>query len=69
MKRDDNINLYKTYEEIELFQEDGYNIILPKWTFFKANFDGDRWNILFNGIKYWQYNYSIEDKIQEVTNK
>jgi hypothetical protein len=50
-------------EEIELFHKDGFNLIVPENSIIEGRFNGDVWELEYNGIEYWQYNYSIEDSI------
>ena len=57
---------YRVTEETELFHKDGFNLDIPKNTIIEGKFNGDVWEIRFNGIDYWQYNYSIEDEIEEI---
>ena len=57
---------YKIIEEFDLLHEDGYNLTVPENTIIKGYYNGDVWKIEFNGVRYFQYNYSIEDKIEEI---
>lgn len=61
---------YIVLEEIDLFWESDENsgITIPEGRIIIGKFNEEK-NILefdIDGIKYWQYNYSIEDKIESV---
>lgn len=55
--------------DVFIFENDEFNgVEIPEGTITNAEMMKDsRWIIDFNGIQYWQYNYSIEDKIERVT--